>query len=233
MIKNVPTTAPVTRNVWPRALLAPLLLLLLVFGAAGRLDYWQGWVYVGITLFFVAATVVVLGINNPLIAERLQPGAGMKEWDKLFFRISTPLNLLLVVIAALDGGRFGWSGSLPLWLYLGAVIIYAAGHALFLWSKAANHFFSTVVRIQTERGHRVCSTGPYRIVRHPGYVGALAYGLATPLLLGSWWGLLPALLSTGLLIWRTAKEDKTLQLELPGYIEYVRKTPYRLLPGIW
>ena len=109
----------------------------------------------------------------------------------------------------------------------------AAGLALSGWAMIVNAYFSTVVRIQRERGHTVCRTGPYRFVRHPGYVGFMLQSLGIPLLLGSWWALLPGFAAIAVMIIRTAFEDRMLQAELPGYQEYVRDVHYRLLPGIW
>lgn len=221
------------KKLWLRALLTPVILLVLVFVTAGRLDYWQGWTYVGISVFSLVLTVLVLGPNNPLISERLKPGAGVKGWDKLYFALSTPLYLVALLVAALDAGRFGWEPPVSWVVYLTAVLLYGLGQGLFLWSKAVNPFFSSVVRIQSERGQTVCREGPYRFVRHPGYVAGLFFGPTMPLLLGSWWGMIPAVLAALLLIWRTAREDQTLQEELPGYAAYADKVRYRLLPGVW
>lgn len=104
---------------------------------------------------------------------------------------------------------------------------------MLLWAKWANRFFSSVVRIQTDRGQTVCKDGPYRFVRHPGYVGGLLFGMATPLALGSFWALIPAAVGAMLLIVRTYLEDRTLQEELPGYLEYTKEVRHRLLPRIW
>jgi protein-S-isoprenylcysteine O-methyltransferase Ste14 len=107
------------------------------------------------------------------------------------------------------------------------------GHALVVWATGTNAFFSQVVRIQTERGHTVVSTGPYRFVRHPAYVGAIVLVLSSPFMLSSWWALIPGVVCAVLMIVRTALEDKTLQAELPGYVEYTQHTRNRLLPGAW
>jgi protein-S-isoprenylcysteine O-methyltransferase Ste14 len=107
------------------------------------------------------------------------------------------------------------------------------GFGLFLWAMASNAYFSEGVRIQEERGHTVATNGPYHYVRHPGYSGAILAQLATPLLLGSIWAVIPSLLSAGFYVIRTYLEDKTLILELPGYSDYVKQTRYRLLPWVW
>ncbi len=116
---------------------------------------------------------------------------------------------------------------------IGALLLVIAGHALVVWATGVNAYFSQVVRIQTERGHTVVSNGPYRYVRHPAYAGAILLVLSAPIALGSWWALIPGAICAVLMILRTALEDKTLQAELPGYLEFTQHTRYRLLPGVW
>jgi protein-S-isoprenylcysteine O-methyltransferase Ste14 len=140
--------------------------------------------------------------------------------------------LILLVVAGLNE-RFGWLPAIPpsvQWFGVGLMIV---GSIIGSWAMLENRFFSGVVRIQTERGHAVVKTGPYRFVRHPGYAGALVYYVGAPLGLGSFWALLPALFIVGVMIVRTALEDRTLQQELPGYTEYTKQTRYRLLPRVW
>lgn len=208
-------------------------LSLFLFIPAGGLDYWQGWVYLGLSLGVLLVTAWVLRDNPQLIRERLKPGAGTKTWDKAYFALSTPLYLVMLVVAGLDVGRFGWTGPLPAWLYALGVAFFLLGQAIFLWAKRVNSFFSAVVRIQTERGQTVCTEGPYRTIRHPGYLGGLLFGLSSPLVLGSLWALVPAALAAVLLVVRTALEDRTLQAELPGYTAYTVEVKHRLVPGIW
>jgi protein-S-isoprenylcysteine O-methyltransferase Ste14 len=222
-----------SRQVWARALLAPTFIIALLFISAGSLDYWQGWVYVALTCLALLVTLWAMHDNPELIAERLQPGQGMKAWDKWYFALSTPLYIATLVAAGLDVGRFHWSGPIPLWGYLLAIVAYVLGQAVFLWAKRVNRFFSSVVRIQTDRGQQVCWDGPYRFIRHPGYVGGLLYGIATPLILGSTWALVPAGVAALLLVGRTVLEDRTLQRELLGYAAYTLVVRYRLLPAVW
>jgi len=113
------------------------------------------------------------------------------------------------------------------------LLVTVLGYALFLWAMASNAFFAEGVRIQEERGHTVATGGPYRFVRHPGYVGSILATVATPCLLGSPWALIPAIVSGALYVVRTNLEDKTLRQELPGYEQYARQTRHRLLPGVW
>jgi protein-S-isoprenylcysteine O-methyltransferase Ste14 len=157
----------------------------------------------------------------------------MKRWDKWYFAFTTPLYLLTLVIAGLDAGRFHWTAELPVWVYALSALVYVLGQGIHLWAKHTNRFFSSVVRIQLDRGQQVCRDGPYRLVRHPGYVGGQLFSIVTPLILGSLWALIPAGVAAVLLIVRTALEDRTLQRELPGYTAYAQEVRYRLVPGIW
>ena len=216
-----------------RTVLGLLAVLGLVFGSAGRWEYWLGWLYLLLVLIAMGLMWLVLPQDSTLVEERLNPGAGMKGWDRLYFALSTPLYLIAVIVAGLDVGRFGWTGPLPMWCYALGVLLYMIGQGIFLWARYVNHFFSSVVRIQLDRGQTVCTDGPYRYVRHPGYIGGILFGLATPLILGSLWALIPQTLAALLLLWRTNREDHTLQRELPGYEQFMQQTRYRLLPGVW
>jgi protein-S-isoprenylcysteine O-methyltransferase Ste14 len=225
--------ATLQARMWARGVTGLLPIALLLYLGAGRLDYWQGWVYLGLNVLVVLLTVWALAANPALIEERLRPGKGMKRWDKWYFAISTLAYFGSLTVAALDAGRFGWTQELSVSVYAAGLATYALGQAIFLWAKWTNQFFSSVVRIQTERGHTLCQDGPYRLVRHPGYVGGIVFGLSTPLLLGSLWALIPAAIAALSLVVRTHLEDKTLRRELPGYEEYVQQVKYRLLPGVW
>jgi protein-S-isoprenylcysteine O-methyltransferase Ste14 len=129
--------------------------------------------------------------------------------------------------------RFEWSPPLPLAVHVVSLAVILLGYAFSTWAMIANRFFSGTVRIQTERGHTTVTDGPYRIVRHPGYAGAVIAYLVTPFALGTLWALVPTGLTVILYVVRTALEDRTLQEELPGYAEYAKKTRFRLVPGIW
>jgi protein-S-isoprenylcysteine O-methyltransferase Ste14 len=215
-----------------RALLAPVLMIGLLFLVAGRWDYWQAWVYTVINTIVLVLMGTFLTKNSELVEERLNPKAGMKSWDKLYFGVTTPLYMLALVIGGLDA-RFGWTTNMPLTVYWASVLIYLLGQGIFLWARYTNNYFSSVVRIQTDRGHVVCKEGPYRYVRHPGYVGGLLFTITIGLMLGSWWASIPQVLAALMLVWRTAREDRTLQAELPGYAEFTQETKYRLVPGVW
>ena len=224
-----------THKTLVKGLASPFLLLLLVFLPAGTWNYWQGWAYFCLSAIILSFTVWVLADKKDLIQERLNPGKGMKWWDKVYFAVSTPLSYISIVLAALDRGRFHVSAPLLHTSYTLIIALFLIAHAIFLWAKFANKFFSSVVRIQTDRDQQVCTTGPYAIVRHPGYVGGVIFTAVTPFVLGSvWiWSLVPALAAAVLLVVRTSFEDKTLQRELSGYTDYAKRVRYKLLPFIY
>ena len=202
--------------------------------AVGRLDWAWGWAYVAVFLGYDIACAILFMPRNPgLLLERSGGQAGMKRWDLWLLAVSVGLLPMLVwVVAGLDE-RLGWGPEVPLWGHLVALALTILGYGIVVWAMAANAFFSTIVRIQTERGHTVATGGPYRFVRHPGYVGTILFTGAMPFLLGSWWALIPAVPAIALLIVRTRLEDDTLRAELNGYEAYTRQTHYRLLPGVW
>ncbi len=205
----------------------------IVLLAAGRLDFWQGWIFLGLTAASLAATILSLRKNPGLVSERVRPGKGMKWWDKGYYLLSTPFWFVTIVIASLDSGRGHWGGDPVPAVYAAALALFIAGQGLYLWAKAVNPFFSSVVRIQTERGQTVCREGPYRFCRHPGYLGGVLFGMSTPLVLGSFWALIPQAAAVLLLVGRTLLEDRMLKRDLLWYEEYARAVPFRLIPGIW
>jgi protein-S-isoprenylcysteine O-methyltransferase Ste14 len=213
--------------------LTPVIMLVFVFGAAGRFEYWQGWGYTILNVFVVIITILLFAKRTEFVKERLSPGKGMKQWDRAYYALSTPLFFVTIILASADVGRFGWTSMLPFYVYVLSYVLFLFGNALFLWAKRTNQFFSSVVRIQTDRNQQVCQVGPYRFVRHPGYVGGFLFALVTPVVLGSLWALIPAVMSVLLLIIRTYLEDITLQKELPGYVDYTKKVKYRLFHGVW
>jgi protein-S-isoprenylcysteine O-methyltransferase Ste14 len=216
-----------------KVLFALLFILASMLVLAGRLDYWQGWVFGGICVFLVLIQSVFFKDKTSLVKERIKPGPGTKWWDKIFMTSFALLYLVIIVIAPLDAGRFEWSGQLPLYVYIISYPAFFLSISIFEWAMLINRWFSSVVRIQKDRGQRVVQTGPYRIVRHPGYTGGILIGIFTSLILGSLWALIPGSIAVILLILRTYLEDITLQKELSGYADYARKVRYRLLPGIW
>lgn len=205
----------------------------LIFFSSGRLDYWQGWVFFGVNLAVVGLTAWVFRDDLGLVSERLNPGKGTKWWDKGYFLLSTPLYFTAAIVAGVDAGRRHWSHQPTAVIYVLVLGVYLVGQALFMWAKRVNPFFSSVARIQSERGQSVCREGPYRFCRHPGYLGGLLFGIATPIVLGSFWGLIPQALAACLLVGRTYLEDRMLTRDLLWYAEYKQAVRFRLVPGIW
>ena len=204
-----------------------------IFWPAGSWAWFQGWLYfVLIALNFLANFVYLWRVNRELIMYRMRVGPGTKIWDWIWTACFGPLFLSIYVVAGFDAVRFGWTDMSPTWWWLG-LLLHVPGAVLFVWSMGVNPFFEKTVRIQTERGHRVIDSGPYAFVRHPGYLGFIGWGLSVPFLLGSWWALLPAVLSVVGIIVRTALEDRTLAAELSGYTAYAERVRYRLLPNVW
>jgi protein-S-isoprenylcysteine O-methyltransferase Ste14 len=220
---------------WAGQMIAALVIFgTILFVTAGRLNWIQGWVFLGMNALTQTLSAAVLIPRRPdMLAERSQVRAGTKNWDRFLApAIVIVGSLAVLIIAGLDV-RYGWSGPIPpglWWLGLGVAF---ASQMFVLWAMASNPFFATTVRIQEDRGHTVTTHGPYRLVRHPGYAGSLIYTLAMPLVLGSWWIFIPALLTIVLTFVRTGLEDRTLQAELPSYEEYTVNVRYRLVPGIW
>lgn len=217
-----------------KAIINILLMAAILFIAAGRLDWIAGWALVGMVIITQAFTFIVLYMTSPgLIAERSTAQKGSKKWDVIIaLTIVLVLPIVTWIVAGLDE-RFGGSTAFPVLVQVAAAVAFLAGSLFIAWAMASNKFFSGLVRIQDDRGHKVASTGPYRFMRHPGYVGMFVVFMAAPLILGSLWALIPALLIDILLVVRTSLEDKTLQEELPGYKEYVKNVRYRLVPFIW
>ncbi len=218
-----------------REIVGVLSVAALLFGISGRLDWVMGWVLVGTYALWVGGVAVILIPTYPeMLVERANRSwEGVKKWDTVILGIVGVLELARYIVAGLDM-RWGWSPQFPLGLQItGVVVAVLAQDVLLTWSMASNAFFSMIVRIQDDRGHTVASGGPYRFVRHPGYVATILFYLATPLMLGSVWAFIPSVLTTLLFVVRTALEDRTLQDELDGYREYARRVRYRLLPGVW
>lgn len=204
------------------------------FLIAGRIDWLAGWAYLGLTVCGQGVSVLYLWRKDPeLLRRRAEMGEGTKTWDKACLGLFGTACMAIVLVAALDAGRFGWS-AMPVWLWPVGAVLYAFFFVLITWAMAANTFFEKTVRIQHDRGHRVIDSGPYRFVRHPGYLAVLVgFLLPPPLLLGSWWAMIPAFVGAALLIVRTVLEDRTLRRELPGYKDYAQRVRYRLVPGVW
>jgi len=228
---------PLTVRVILQSLVFIVLVPFLPILISGEWGWWQAWVYglIGV-LGFVISRVLVNRRHPDLIAERAKftQHEDTKPWDEFLARLVGLGGALIPLVAGLDA-KYSWSKTgYSLLVELAALVLIVIGYAIGSWALMENRFFSGTVRIQTERGHHVISTGPYAWVRHPGYAGALLTYFATSLLLDSPWTFVPVIFMAVVLVIRTSLEDRTLQEELPGYKEYAtQKTKYRLLPGIW
>jgi protein-S-isoprenylcysteine O-methyltransferase Ste14 len=221
---------------WVRLVVVYLLIPLVLLVCGGDLGWWQAWCY---SLLIVAA-----GPGGRIWAERRHPGLmaerqnmekarSAKAWDKVLAPLmALSLSFPLVIVAGLDH-RFGWSPLFPSGLIVLGFLLLSLGYAFAAWALIENRFFSSVMRIQLDRGHVVCDSGPYRIVRHPGYAGNLLALPGIVLALSSMWTVVPAAVALIITVIRTALEDQALQDELPGYRDYARRVRYRLIPGIY
>lgn len=212
--------------------LFPLLPILITW----QWNWWEAWVY-AIILFlgFILSRLLASKKNPGIIAERANSlqNVDAKAWDKFLAPIMALGGLLVPLVAGLDK-RFDWSAdpfTLPIKIV--SIIVMVLAYVFSAWAMIENAYFSGTVRIQTERGHTVCNSGPYRYVRHPGYVGAVWSYIAMPFLLDSKWALIPVGVLLVVSVIRTKLEDQTLQAELPGYREYAEKVKFKLFPGIW
>jgi len=201
---------------------------------AGRWDLPMVWIYLGVYLGYVLLLwLFVLRKDPELVQERQQPGPDAKRWDKTWLRLYTLFLVLTFVVALLDVSRLHWSDTVPLWLQVVSLLVSMVAMTFGGWAIAENTYFSEVVRIQRDRGHTVITTGPYQLVRHPGYLSNTVIMPCMTLAFGSWLALIPAGIVVALFVVRTALEDLTLQNELDGYAEYVQTVRCRLVPGIW
>lgn len=221
---------------WIRLVVAYFLIPLVLMTCGGDLGWWQGWLY--------GFLVVAVGIGGRVWAEHRHPGLmaerqdresarNAKAWDKVLAPLmALSIGFPMVIVAGLDH-RHAWSPEFSLWLSVTGFVLIALGYAFATWALAENRFFSSVVRIQLDRGHVVCDSGPYRLVRHPGYAGNLPPLLGIVLALDSLWALIPAAVATIITVIRTALEDRTLKEELPGYRDYAKRVRYRLIPYLY
>ena len=213
-------------------LLIPLVLLI----SGWDIGWWQAWLY--------SALIITAGIAPRILAEKRHPGLlaergkfgkaqEVKSWDKVLAPLMAfSMTFPLYIVSGLDH-RFGWSPSFPLGLNILGFLMIVLGYAFAGWALVENRFFSSVVRIQTDRGHAVCDSGPYRIVRHPGYAGNVLALPGIVLALGSVWTIIPGIAALIITLTRTALEDKTLKEELQGYKSYASRVRFRLIPGIY
>lgn len=209
---------------------------ILLFGGAGRLKWPMGWVYIVLTLgAVILSRVLVARVHPDLLSERRDSmeAKDVPAWDrKLVPFVSTYVPLAIMLVAGLDK-RFSWTQPLPVWTVVLGVLIVIAAIALSIWAMVTNRYFSAFVRLQTDRGQQVVSSGPYAFVRHPGYAAGILVNLGAPFMLGTLWALAPAVLGIGVVALRTSLEDRFLQDNLDGYKAYTERIRWRLLPYIW
>ncbi len=199
----------------------------LLFGGAGRLTVAAFWAYLG--LLAVAMVVVVATIDRDLLRERVSPGAG--GTDRGLRAMIMPFSVVALLVAGLDG-RWGWS-RVAAGVQIGSFAAIAMAFGLVMWAMRVNRFFSPVVRIQSERGHRLVTGGPYGVIRHPGYLAAVVWFAALGPALGSWWAMIPAAGGVALMVRRVIIEDRYLREHLEGYGAYAGRVQYRFVPGVW
>ncbi len=211
-----------------------LIFVLCLFLPAGTWTWFRGWLFFSVAVAAsILITVYLRRVNPDVIAARVNRHNGTKRWDLLLGAIfGLPTMLAIPIVAALDDGRYHWF-HLQWWGCVLGYTLLITGMVGLTWAESVNKFFEPSVRIQTDRGHKVVDSGPYAIVRHPGYVSGFLVFIGMPLSLGSLWALIPAVLACLLLVVRTIWEDRTLQDELTGYREYAQRVRHRLIPGVW
>ena len=211
-----------------RSLAGPAVIAAIIFVVAGRWDLPFVWAVLGVMIAFY---LVLATFADPgMMRERIAPGPGNRD------RLTQPLGGVLLlghwVLVGLDVGRFHWS-PVPWEVQIAGLVGYAAALSVNFWAMRANRFYSSVVRVQTDRGHHTVADGPYRFVRHPGYTATLIAVLSGGVALGSWLAMLPILGFAATFVRRTLVEDRLLQLELPGYAAYAQRVRSRLIPGVF
>ncbi len=208
-----------------------LLMGAILFGSAGRTDLPMYWIYLGLWLAF--GTWAALSTDEDLWKERMHPGPGARD-NLAIVRVLAILGFAgTLILPGIDAGRGHWTDSVPIAVQIISMIGFAVALIISTWARTVNRFFSSAVRIQTDRGHYVITDGPYRLIRHPGYLGFILVSIFTGPALGSWLGLLPPLIILATFIRRAAVEDSMLRSDLPGYAEYAGRVRYRLVPGVW
>jgi protein-S-isoprenylcysteine O-methyltransferase Ste14 len=211
-----------------------VIIALCIAGLAGRWDWWTGWIFLGV---FIAYCLVLFrwlsAIDPELVRERQQDTDERNHpYERLIIPVMITLELTLLIVAVLDNGRFGWS-SIPAWIRVMGWALVALAGIMLPWVFRTNTFASGVGRIQDDRNHRVITSGPYQYIRHPMYASIIVAFVGLPLVLGSWWALIPGVLLAALFAARTALEDRMLHEQLPGYTGYADRVRFRLIPGIW
>jgi protein-S-isoprenylcysteine O-methyltransferase Ste14 len=217
---------------------------LLLWVSAGFQLWLTAWIYIIFLLLFSTIFMVAMARKNPMLLNlrgaprKAMRSAPMRRYDRIFFIFYVPLFVLIPIFAGLEyrGFLVTWviiPFALSLWPVIIGFVLILIGENIFGWAMVSNPFFHGMMKIQEERGHQVISKGPYRRIRHPGYLGQILFYLGTPLILGSWWAFLLGVIMSMAFIYRTAKEDQVLQIELEGYKGYAAQVRKRLIPGFW
>jgi protein-S-isoprenylcysteine O-methyltransferase Ste14 len=206
---------------------------LLIYIAGGKVVYWQATLYVVVAITGTTLNHVLLPKGSDLTIERASRVKEGVKWDRILLGVLFLLTIATFILAGLDSGRYNWSGQVPVTATVAGVLLMIAGQILFALAKRANSFFSSTVRIETKRKHRVCENGPYRLIRHPGYLGMIISLAGFPLVLNSYWSFIPVVVSIGILALRAYLEDNFLKEQLEGYSSYAVKTRCRLIPGLF
>jgi protein-S-isoprenylcysteine O-methyltransferase Ste14 len=205
----------------------------LVFLGAWKIAYWPGLLYIVLALVGTTLSHILVPAGSSITADRAREAQAGRDWDRRLLGAYFLVNVVTFLTAGLDSGRFGWTGDVPVGVTVVGAALMLSGQVLFAVAKRENAFFSSTVRIQTERGHRVCDAGLYRFVRHPGYLAMLISLLSFPLVMNSYWSFVPAGIGVAVLSVRTVLEDRFLAEELPGYKDYANRTRWKLLPGLF
>jgi protein-S-isoprenylcysteine O-methyltransferase Ste14 len=205
-----------------------ILLAAVLFGGAGRFDVPRLWAYLGV--YAVSMLVAVFLVDPGLYTERTRPGGKRPPW---YIHLLTALFVIHLLVGGIETGRYRWTPPVPVAVEWIAFIAFTLCWGVVVWAMHVNPFFSSVVRIQTERGHTLVTSGPYRWVRHPGYAATLVLCPASGMALGSWAAVVVLLPILPFILYRAVTEDAFLMKNLPGYPEYAARVRHRLLRGVW
>lgn len=208
--------------------------LTVLFISAGKLNWIRGWMYAAIVVIYWVSSMAVLARVNPetLNARSNIVRKGTKGFERVWIIIYPILTFANLVVVGFDAVRFQWS-SMPFLLSILGIVLFIPACIVGTWAMCVNKFFEWTVRIQNDRHQYICTTGPYRIIRHPGYSSQIISLLAYPFILGSWWGFVLSGILAILIVFRTELEDRLLQNELKGYRDYAAQVRFRLIPFIW
>ena len=222
------------KNVLLGTFLGPIIQGMLLFIYAGTIAIPRAWFLLIINLIGMFGSIVIVAAKNPELVNHRglwKKKKDAKSWDKAIVTGYGWAFYITSIVIGLDIRSDG--ASLGIWSAVFGTALFVFSTVVITWSMLENTHFEVIVRVQTDRNHKAITTGPYKFIRHPGYVGASLYVLSAPLIVGSVYGLIPAGMAVLLLLIRTILEDRTLRRELTGYSEYARQVHYRLIPGLW